>query len=93
VCLTDTASPGSHRTPVKQARQKLGGMSPSTFYGLVKEGELSLVKIALRSAAVHSSKRKNSMISSGESGVTLPVKRKLPGTRRDPRAVESRFER
>jgi hypothetical protein len=31
--------------PVKEARQQLGGISPTTFYALVKEGELSLVKI------------------------------------------------
>jgi excisionase family DNA binding protein len=35
--------------PVKEARQQLGGISPSTFYALVKEGELSLVKIGRRS--------------------------------------------
>ena len=35
--------------PVKDARQQLGGISPTTFYALVKQGELSLVKIGPRS--------------------------------------------
>lgn len=35
--------------PVKEARQQLGGISHSTFYALVKRGELSLVKIGRRS--------------------------------------------
>jgi hypothetical protein len=34
---------------VAEARQWLGGISPSTFYALVKGGELSLVKIGRRS--------------------------------------------
>lgn len=34
---------------VAEARQWLGGISPSTFYALVNEGELSLVKIGRRS--------------------------------------------
>jgi excisionase family DNA binding protein len=38
-----------HLMPVKEARHQLGGISPSTFYALVKEGELSLVKIGRRS--------------------------------------------
>jgi excisionase family DNA binding protein len=38
-----------HLMPVNQARQQLGGISPTTFYALVKEGELSLVKIGRRS--------------------------------------------
>jgi excisionase family DNA binding protein len=38
-----------HLMPVKEARQQLGGISPTTFYALVKEGELSLVKIGRRS--------------------------------------------
>jgi hypothetical protein len=38
-----------HLLPVTEARQQLGGISPTTFYGLVKEGELSLVKIGSRS--------------------------------------------
>ena len=38
-----------HLMPVNEARQQLGGISPTTFYGLVKEGELSLVKIGRRS--------------------------------------------
>ena len=38
-----------HLMPVKEARQHLGGISPTTFYALVKEGELSLVKIGRRS--------------------------------------------
>jgi excisionase family DNA binding protein len=38
-----------HLMPVKEARQQLGGISPTTFYALVKEGELSLVKIGSRS--------------------------------------------
>jgi hypothetical protein len=35
--------------PVKEARHQLGGISPTTFYALVNEGELSLVKIGRRS--------------------------------------------
>ena len=38
-----------HLMPVKEARQQLGGISPTTFYAVVKEGELSLVKIGRRS--------------------------------------------
>jgi excisionase family DNA binding protein len=38
-----------HLMPVKEARYQLGGISPSTFYGLVNKGELSLVKIGSRS--------------------------------------------
>ncbi len=38
-----------HLMPVEEARYQLGGISPSTFYALVKEGELSLVKIGRRS--------------------------------------------
>jgi excisionase family DNA binding protein len=38
-----------HLMSVKEARQQLGGISPTTFYALVKEGELSLVKIGRRS--------------------------------------------
>jgi excisionase family DNA binding protein len=38
-----------HLMPVKEARHQLGGISHSTFYALVKEGELSLVKIGSRS--------------------------------------------
>ena len=34
---------------LKEARQQLGGISPTTFYALVKGGELSLVKIGRRS--------------------------------------------
>ncbi len=34
----------------------------------------------LGQAAAHSSTRKNSTISSGESGLKLPVERRLPGT-------------
>jgi excisionase family DNA binding protein len=34
--------------PVKEARHQLGGIGPTTFYALVKEGELSLVKIGRR---------------------------------------------
>jgi len=37
-----------HLMPVKEARHQLGGISPTTFYALVKEGELSLVKIGRR---------------------------------------------
>src|SRR5271155_2047390 len=33
----------------KEARQQLGGISPTTFYAPVKAGELSLVKIGRRS--------------------------------------------
>jgi excisionase family DNA binding protein len=42
-----------HLMSVKEAPQQLGGISPTTFYALVKEGELSLVKIGRRSF-VHS---------------------------------------
>src|ERR1700745_3019239 len=35
--------------PVKEARHQLGGIGPTTFYALVKEGELSLVKLGRRS--------------------------------------------
>jgi excisionase family DNA binding protein len=35
--------------PITEARHQLGGISPTTFYALVKEGELSLVKIGRRS--------------------------------------------
>jgi excisionase family DNA binding protein len=38
-----------HLMPIKEARHQLGGISPTTFYALVKEGELSLVKIGRRS--------------------------------------------
>ncbi|WAC92224.1 helix-turn-helix domain-containing protein [Mycobacterium sp. Aquia_213] len=38
-----------HLMPVKEVRQQLGGISPATFYALVKGGELSLVKIGRRS--------------------------------------------
>lgn len=38
-----------HLMPVNEARQRLGGISPTTFYALVKEGELSLVKMGRRS--------------------------------------------
>jgi hypothetical protein len=38
-----------HLMPVKEGRYQLGGISPSTFYALVKVGELSLVKIGSRS--------------------------------------------
>lgn len=38
-----------HLMPVKEARHQLGGISPTTFYALVKEGDLSLVKIGSRS--------------------------------------------
>ncbi len=34
---------------LKEARQQLGGVSPTTFYALVKGGELSLLKISRRS--------------------------------------------
>jgi len=42
-----------HLMPVKEAQQQLGGISPTTFYALVKDGELSLIKIGRRSF-VHS---------------------------------------
>jgi excisionase family DNA binding protein len=42
-----------HLLPVSEARQQLGGISPNTFYALVKDGELSLIKIGRRSF-VHS---------------------------------------
>jgi len=51
---------------VAEAREWLVGISPTTFYGLIKQGELSLVK--------------NWTISLRESGMTLPVEHKLPGT-------------
>ena len=38
-----------HLMPVNEARQQLGGISATTFYALVKEGELSLVKVGRRS--------------------------------------------
>jgi excisionase family DNA binding protein len=38
-----------HLMPVTEARHQLGGISPTTFYALVKEGELSLIKIGRRS--------------------------------------------
>ena len=38
-----------HLMPINEARQQLGGISPTTFYALVNEGELSLVKIGRRS--------------------------------------------
>jgi excisionase family DNA binding protein len=38
-----------HLMPVTEACQQLGGISRTTFYALVKEGELSLVKIGSRS--------------------------------------------
>jgi excisionase family DNA binding protein len=38
-----------HLLPVAEACQQLGGISRSTFYELVKEGGLSLVKIGRRS--------------------------------------------
>jgi len=38
-----------HLMPVKEARYQLGGISHSTFYALVKQGDLSLVKIGRRS--------------------------------------------
>jgi excisionase family DNA binding protein len=38
-----------HLLPVTEALHQLGGISRTTFYALVKEGELSLVKIGRRS--------------------------------------------
>ena len=38
-----------HLMPVTEARYQLGGISQTTFYALVKEGELSVVKIGRRS--------------------------------------------
>jgi len=38
-----------HLISVTEARHQLGGISPTTFYALVNEGELSLVKIGRRS--------------------------------------------
>jgi excisionase family DNA binding protein len=35
--------------PAQRSQQPLGGISRTTFYALVKEGELSLVKIGRRS--------------------------------------------
>ena len=39
----------SELCPVTEARQQLGGISRTTFYALVKDGELPLVKIGSRS--------------------------------------------
>jgi excisionase family DNA binding protein len=41
----------AHAAPsaVTEGRQQLGGISPTTFYALVKEGELGIVKIGRRS--------------------------------------------
>jgi hypothetical protein len=58
-----------HLMPVKEARHQLGGISPTTFYALVKEGELSLVKIGRRSFV----QAEDSTISSGESEMTLSI--------------------
>ena len=38
-----------HLMPVNEARHQLGGISRTTFYALVTEGELSLIKIGRRS--------------------------------------------
>jgi excisionase family DNA binding protein len=38
-----------HLMPIKEARQQLVRISPTTFYAMVKQGELSLVKIGSRS--------------------------------------------
>ena len=48
-----------HLTPVQEAACQLVGISPTTFYALIKEGGLSLVKIG----PGHSSTLKNSTIS------------------------------
>ncbi len=64
-----------HLMPINVARHQLGGISPTTFYALVKEGELSLVKIGRRSFV----QAEELDDSSGESGMTLPVERKRPG--------------
>jgi excisionase family DNA binding protein len=37
-----------HLMPVTEARHQLGGISNTTFYALVKEGEMSVVKIGRR---------------------------------------------
>ena len=39
---------GPRLIPVKEARQRLGGISPTTFYKLVNDGELRTVKIGSR---------------------------------------------
>lgn len=62
-----------HLIPLNEARLQLGGISRSTFYALVKEGELSLIKIGSRSFIG----QKTSTISSGENAMTLPVEPKL----------------
>jgi hypothetical protein len=39
---------GPRLIPVKEARERLGGISPTTFYKLVSDGELRTVKIGSR---------------------------------------------
>jgi excisionase family DNA binding protein len=48
-CPCCNKRPKRHLMPVKEALQQLGGISRTTFYALVKEGELSVVKIGSRS--------------------------------------------
>jgi excisionase family DNA binding protein len=39
---------GPRLIPVKEARERLGGISPTTFYKLVNDGEIRTVKIGSR---------------------------------------------
>ena len=64
-----------HLMTVKEARQQLSGISPTTSTGWSRKANFP----SLRSVAGRSSRRKTSTISSGESGMTLPVERKLRG--------------
>jgi excisionase family DNA binding protein len=48
-CLRCNKRHMRHLMPVREARHQLGGISPATFYALVNEGELPLVKIGRRS--------------------------------------------
>jgi excisionase family DNA binding protein len=49
LCLRCSKKHMRHLVPVKEARQELGGISNTTFYALVKKGDLSVVKIGRRS--------------------------------------------
>ena len=57
----------------------MGGISRTTFYALVKEEELSLVKIGRRSFVQAEELDDFLKRNSRESGTTLPVERKLQG--------------
>jgi excisionase family DNA binding protein len=73
-----------HLMPVNEARHQLGGISPTTFYALVKEGELSLIKIGRRSF-VQAEDLDDFII---RSDMTLPVERKPPRRSRLPCRVD-----